>query len=264
MPTAPTSSLYDSRSPLERFAQRLRSGLCRAGETWKVWMQPRPRISWDASPALCRTWQQCWGESYGPELKRWTLQPVFDELDEQGKIGELIVDIGSGATPVTRLLRTEGGRRILVDIASDNGRSGDEQRIRLDVETVANPATLSFRKALVRVCRFLQIDPKSQADAGRANTIVISDLLNYVDFSSVLRGFANFLKPGGRFIISNLPMRGNEALFCEKGLKNNHDLYRFLEEERFEIEHKSFPCRARGETEESHEFVVIVARKRGT
>ena len=29
----------------------------------------------DANP-----WQQYWGESYGPELKRWLLEPVFGKL----------------------------------------------------------------------------------------------------------------------------------------------------------------------------------------
>jgi hypothetical protein len=77
----------------------------------------------------------------------------------------------------------------------------------------------------------------------------------------VLRGFSNYLKPGGRIIVTNLPMRGNQALFSEKGLKDNRHLCQFLEEHDFEIEHKSFPCMAREATDESEELIVLVARK---
>ena len=34
-------------------------------------------------------WQQYWGESYGPELKRWLLNPVFGKLETEEKIGNL-------------------------------------------------------------------------------------------------------------------------------------------------------------------------------
>ncbi len=216
------------------------------------------------APADSNPWQRYWGGTYGPELKQWLLKPVFEELERAGKLGDVVVDAGSGAMPVTKFLPAKAGRkRILVDIAADNLRDGDQQRIRLDAEKVGDVGALSFRKALVRVCRFLGLDPKAAANRGGADTMIFSDLLNYVDFRKVLGGFANYLKPGGRIIVINLPMRGNQALFSDKGLKDNRDLYRFLEEERFEIEQKAFPKRPRGETEEAEELIVLVARKRG-
>jgi len=90
---------------------------------------------------------------------------------------------------------------------------------------------------------------------------VFSDLLNYVDYRKVLRGFAEYLKRDGRMIILNFPTRGNQALFSGKGLKDNRGLYRCLEEHGFEIEDKSFPCRPAGETDEAEELIVLVARK---
>jgi hypothetical protein len=207
-------------------------------------------------------WQQYWGESYGPELKRWLLNPVFGKLETEEKIGNLIVDVGSGASPVTQLVKTKPGRkRVCVDIAADNGRSLDELRIRLDAEKVGQFRTLSFRKALLRVCAFLQINPKTEAKTERADTLVFSDMLNYVDFRKVLNGFAEYLKPGGRIIVFNLPNRGNGLLFSDKGLKDNRQLYAFLEEHHFEIEHKAFPKRPRNEIDESEELIVLVARK---
>jgi hypothetical protein len=115
---------------------------------------------------------------------------------------------------------------------------------------------------MLRACRFLAMDPKAAAGhLEQVDTIVVSDLLNYVDFRKVLGAFGKYLKPGGRFIVNNLPMRGNQALFSDKGLKDNRDLYQFLEEEGFEIEHKSFPKRSAGATDESGELLILVARK---
>src|SRR5580704_19661346 len=76
----------------------------------------------DANP-----WQEYWGESYGLELKQWLLKPIFDKLEAEEKIGNLIIDVGSGASPVTQLLKTKPSRkRICVDIAADNvGLLGD-------------------------------------------------------------------------------------------------------------------------------------------
>jgi len=207
-------------------------------------------------------WQEYWGETYAPELKQRLLKPLFDELDSQGKIGDLIIDIGSGARPVSRLLKAKPGRkRICIDIAADNGESADELKLRLDAEKVQESAQLSSRKALLRVGAFLGINPRKDQETERADTIVISDTLNYVDFQTVLNGFAKFLKPNGRIIILNLPYRGNHSLFSERGLKDNYQLYSFLEEQHFEIEHKAFPKRPRNETDESEELIVLVARK---
>ena len=56
-------------------------------------------------------WQQYWGESYGPELKQRLLKPVFGKLETEEKIGNLIIDVGSGASPVTQLVKTKPGRK---------------------------------------------------------------------------------------------------------------------------------------------------------
>jgi SAM-dependent methyltransferase len=252
MPAAQTTTFSISNFLREQFG--------RAQETLA-----RLRVKEEEAPTPDDTpWQQYWGEAYGLKLKQWLLMPVFEMLEAKNHVGDLIVDVGSGARPVTQFLQPRAGRkRIFVDVAADNRRSGDEQKIRLDVEKVGEPGALSFRKALLRVCRFLEIAPGTGADSNGADMIVFADLLNYVDFRKVLGGFANYLKPGGRLVVVNLPMRGNQSLFSEKGLKDNGELYQFLEERRFEIEHKAFPCRPRGETDESEELIVLVARKCG-
>ena len=82
---------------------------------------------------------------------------------------------------------------------------------------------------------------------------MVSDTLNYLDFRKVLSGFANYLRPEGRLIVLNLPCRGNRSLFSEQGLKDNRQLYAFLDEHNFAIEQKKFPKRPRNETDESEE-----------
>jgi len=212
----------------------------------------------DANP-----WQEYWGEEFGSKLKQHLLRPFFDELEKEGRIGNLILDLGSGAWPVTRLLGTRPDRkRICVDIAADNVQSLDELRIRLDAEKVGQFRTLSFQKAILRICTFLELNPRTETKIERVSTIVIFDLLNYVDFRMVLIGFAKYLKAGGRIIIVNLPYRGNRSLFSDKGLKDNHQLYAFLKEHHFEIEKIAFPKRARKVTDDSQELIMLVAGKR--
>ncbi|SRR5258708_664412 len=226
------------------------------------WLFYRPIFGKKVDRGQENPWQEYWGETYAPELKQRLLKPVFDEFDTHGKIGNLVIDIGSGAQPVTRLLKAKPGRkRICIDIAADNGEAVDELRLRLDAEKVGEFARLSSRKALLRAGAFLGINPRQDQEKERADTIVISDTLNYVDFRMVLSGFAQFLRPNGRIIILNLPYRGNHLLFSDLGLKDNRQLYAFLEEHNFEIEHKAFPKRPRNETDESEELIVLVARK---
>jgi SAM-dependent methyltransferase len=213
-------------------------------------------------PDNANPWQQYWGEPYGLQLKQRLLSPVFESLESENKIGDLIVDVGSGAVPVTQLLETRPARkRICVDLAADNVALSNVLRIRFDAENVGQFRALSFKKAILRVCAFLDINPRTEVNAECADTIVCSDLLNYVDYEKVLKGFANFLKPDGRIIVVNSPIRGNRSLFSEKGLRDNRQLDAFLEEHHFEIEHKAFPKRPRKETNESEELVVLVARK---
>jgi SAM-dependent methyltransferase len=227
------------------------------------WLFYRPMFGKKPERGKESPWQEYWGDTYAPELKQRLLKPVFDDLDAQEKIGNLVIDIGSGARPVSRWLEAKPGRkRICVDIAADNGEYVDELRVRFDAEKIGQFERLSFRKAWLRACAFLGINPRKDEETDRADAIVISDMLNYVDFRRVLSGFAKFLKPNGRLIILNLPHRGNHSLFSERGLKDNHQLYAFLEEEHFEIEHKAFPKRPSKETDESEELIVLVAKKR--
>src|SRR5215469_2112967 len=133
------------------------------------WLLYRPMSGKGLDRGEANRWQEYWGDTYAPELKQKLLQPVFEKLDAEEKIGKLIIDVGSGASPVTRLLRSKPGRkRLCVDIAADNAGSTDELRVRLDAEKIGEFRALSFRKALLRVCGFLNIKPHIDVETERA------------------------------------------------------------------------------------------------
>ncbi|MBV8214121.1 MAG: hypothetical protein JOZ08_12980, partial [Verrucomicrobia bacterium] len=75
------------------------------------WLFYTPMVGKKLQPGVANPWQEYWGETYAPELKQRLLKPLLDDLEKEGKIGNLIVDIGSGAHPVTRLLATRPGRK---------------------------------------------------------------------------------------------------------------------------------------------------------
>jgi len=207
-------------------------------------------------------WERNWGETYSADLKRHMLGPIFERLEREGNVGNVVVDVGSGASPVTKLLPPAPDRKfVFIDIAGANMRTENTQGIRWDARKISRPDSLSYRKALLRVSEFLGHDPRDNCQEPPATAIVFSDFLNYVDFREVIAGFARFLKTGGRLIIANRPNRGIKEEFCERGLKNNADLCAFLAERRLEIESKEFPYREEGETEEAEEMMVLVARR---
>jgi len=251
---------FTSGTPASPGLILLLAGYLDAALLWLIW-----NINTFAfrNPLPCATpWDENWGATYSPELKRRLLSPLLTELDDDGKIGRLVVDVGSGAKPVSCFLPPCPGRRFIhLDIAALNLVDAESCYVRFNAEYVNRPDSIAYRKALLQVSRFLVINPHRSAQRELATTLLFSDILNYVDFRNVLLGFLRFLAPGGRIIIVNLPTRGIESEFSEKRLKRNEDLYAFLAEQHLEIESKEFPCRPAGATDESEEMIVLVARK---
>jgi hypothetical protein len=216
------------------------------------------------TPAYPETpWQLFWGEAYGEDLKEWLFKPLFAALDAEEKLGNVIVDAGCGAQPVSRLIPARPGRRrILLDVAADRQQTERDLRLRLELEAACDAETLSARKAFVHVCRHLEIDPDEPAAQGPlVDTMIFSDVLNYVDYRRVLAGFSRWLKPGGRLIVNNLPMRGNRALFSPAGLKDNREVVAWARKNGYQIERQEYPCRPGGESDEAEELLLLVAVK---
>ena len=208
-------------------------------------------------------WEPHWGRAYDPETKRNLLEPIFEELESAGKIGNVVVDVGSGAHPITKLLSSKPARKIIaVDIVGENGEMFDRRQIKFDAEKIDAHGTLSYKKALLRVSRFLGVNPRAETNKEHADTIIFSEILNYVDYQRVLGGFSKYLKPGGRLIVINRPGRGIWQFFHERGVKNNKDLFNFLEDHNFDVEYKESPSFTY--TSDSGGTIFLVAVKRPT
>lgn len=50
------------------------------------------------------SWEKHWGMSYDESSKREYLSPIFNELEARDKIGEVVLDVGSGSRSVAEYL----------------------------------------------------------------------------------------------------------------------------------------------------------------
>ena len=195
------------------------------------------------------------------------LGPLLGELQDEGKIGELVVDVGSAYLPISQHIP---GKHTLITIdyagrattASMPILHADTVHIPYDAQNVARQGSFDNKKALVKVAKLLGTDPRNTRNAECADTMLFSEILNYVDFRSTLLGFSRYLKPGGRFIIFNMPGRGYGERFAEKGVKNNTELRDFLTENGFAIEKAVFPRHVRPDDWDDSGMVFLVARKK--
>ena len=207
-------------------------------------------------------WQEYWGESSGPELKRWMLTPVFSMLEAEGKIGYLVIDVGCGAVPVTGLLSaTPARKRILVDIASDNAESAEALGIRLDAEEAGRREGLGCRKALLRACAFLAINPRTVPYTELADTIVFSEILNYVDFPEGHSGVLCLSKTGQKDHCRQPSVQGERFVVLRNGPQGESPALRISGGARFRYAVQGVSEAAAQETDESEEFIILVAKK---
>ena len=182
-------------------------------------------------------WKDRWGnQSYDEFEKSEDFKKIFRTMQEHGLLGETIVDVGSGATSLTEYLPDPLNYKIItVDIGGENEQKKNNLHVQYDLDHIQDKGSYETRKALVKISDFLDIDPKS-IEKEHVNTIIFSEILNYIDYKKVLAECAGYLKVGGRFIIFNKPNRGFKHAFFEGGVKSNTDLQNFIRSLNFEIE----------------------------
>jgi len=177
-------------------------------------------------------WTWHWGSRYGESLKiNIALQGYLAELIESGRLGHIVVDVGSGKPcPIKDVIRDTGARLINVDIAAHENLSNDSQLfIKLDAEKILDANSLEVKEAIKRVSRFLDIDCTKSKDVEPVDTFLLSEIINYIDYQAVIKSGLKWLKPGGRIVIINEPKRGLEDEFSDKGPINNNEVINFLE-----------------------------------
>ena len=105
--------------------------------------------------------------------------------------------------------------------------------VRGDAEEL-EPTSLFLKKQLVRVARFLGINPRSKKP--RVDTILLSDILNYTDYRLVIPPLSRYLKRGGRIVIMNNPRYAIPELLSDRRAMDYAEIVSFLRKEGYVIE----------------------------
>jgi len=224
-----------------------------------------------------QVWKEQWGKGYDIGPKNLRILPLMEELDRQGKLGRHIIDIGSGSTSMVGIYDgsvggvyypTEGKRVVRIDIAMPYpSRASDAiLEIRADLESMDDGSIARLRR-FVLVARHFGVDPRK--DVGLADTILLSEILNYIDYRRTIEGIPRFLKQQGRLVIYNDPMRGFSEIFSPAGVKDNFGLVAKLPDAGLEIEHLACPRRHYGKSFRyphiedfgENDLILLVARK---
>jgi hypothetical protein len=102
-------------------------------------------------------WADGWGTSYSDKVKTGSFSPTLKKWEREGKLGPVILDLGSGAKPSTTHLR-ENHKFIDVDFgARDENTYQDRLRLALDINEIPQ-MTVSTRQAIMEISRFLELE----------------------------------------------------------------------------------------------------------
>lgn len=230
-----------------------------------------------------RKWESHFGvEAYDSTIKRKTILPLMEEMNRKGLLGTVIVDAGSGPLLQAAQYRnqpmeerravyypTEGKKIIRIDIGAGNSRLEEEGKflvLNSDLEELQTP-TFANRRNWARVRQFLGIR-HGQRGKVVVDTVLLSDVLNYVDSRKVLGDLKEYLKPEGRFVIRNTPGRTVKMdLRHPRAPQSSHELPNWLARNGFEIEHVQHGLESHGfgkldQNLQHWDPVILVARKR--
>lgn len=179
-------------------------------------------------------WDSAWGEV---DYFSHQFAGMMSMMDAQ--LGEVVVDIGSGATPVTQLLDRRRHKIIEIDIASDEKPDlPNTLRLRFDIEDAIDENKNTTRAAIGKVGEFLGIDCENRNNSPQkleqVDTFVFSQILNYVDFKAVIKALKKYLKPGGQIILNECFGLAIGGLRSEAGISNFEELAEFLRDEGYE------------------------------
>jgi hypothetical protein len=189
-------------------------------------------------------WNAEWGSGYAPDFKYAQLAPLLDAVERAGKLGTKMLDIGSGSmsprnnpdVTLPLFYPTEGKLVVRADLGMPypHRTRGGILEIRADIEDLHMRSPRNLMN-LVRVCRHIGADPRRELPV--FDTLLMSDILNYVDFRKTLPGLLPFLRDGGRLVVCNWPDMGLPEAFSPGRPQSNGELLRFIGSAGLETEH---------------------------
>lgn len=197
-----------------------------AGETWGP----------GSGDALTR-WRRPDGRTpiYGPIRAKVKLREVLEGLNGKGELGNRILDVGSAKTVAQYLGFVAPIQKVVaVDVVHDQQETDLSASLGLPIMLLNGDVHYLDRTlASERLHQFLGLSD----EAVRFDTIVLSDVLNYVDYRRVLEQCMRYLSPGGRIVIMNMAGAGlGEGMFDARGVKSNEALRNYLTYLGFNVE----------------------------
>jgi len=163
-------------------------------------------------------WDVHWGEKYTEEFKA-KIRERLVEMEREGRIGGMVMDIGCGKYPLIADLTC---RKVLVDKEERVKDLADVNTVPIcwDVGDFGSPA---FTEQLEKVMG---------ENIEKLSAAVMVDILNYkpIDWRKLLFNLKEFMKPGGMIFISNMPGYGYSEEFSPARPRNNLEIVQFLQE----------------------------------
>jgi hypothetical protein len=169
-------------------------------------------------------WREEWiaGQSFSGLKKPWLLGFLAD-MDEDGLIGQTVLDVGAGRVAVSDSLALGPRKVVQVDSVAE-GTKDHVLLVQLDMEAV-----VSREGALAGMRAYTETDT--------FDTLIYSHILNYVDFRATIEALHRIHAPGGRVVIFNQPFEGEAYLFSPRGARDNVELLQFLTGEGYAVEY---------------------------
>jgi|GEM_PF-6407278 len=215
---------------------------------------------------LEENWSWNWGQSYTEELKvGLTLNGKLAEMIKNRALGSLVVDVGSGRNcAIAEAILHSGAKMISVDISCNEALSSStKQWIKFDVNDFPNTAKISTQLAVAKAAKFIGTEVcKTDDDKQVVDTFLFSEILNYIQFASVLESCAEYLKPGGTFVVINKPHYGLPDFFTQRErVDDNTEVTDLVKRLDFTIEHLQFEDLDQDGRPTGKQMMILIARK---
>lgn len=184
----------------------------------------------DSDAELDLFWRNNWkDDAMSADYK---LPEVLEDIEAEHRIGNRILELGGKNRPSSSIVFKDK-KIVSFDRGAPDIVLADEGMlfVRGNVEDFDNVSG----DALEIMAKFLEFDPAlvKQDWVSVFNTVVISNLLNYVDARKVAYELGRRLKPGSLVVIQNSITDGSKEAFSRKGVKSNKDLLGFFTNDGF-------------------------------
>ena len=169
-------------------------------------------------------WDLHWGDKYNEKFKG-ALRSKLALLDDQGKVGEKVLDLGCGERPVSSELFGRGKRIILLDQAQKVLKTFKDKPDLIPV--LGNFDDLEPVQITGRLKGSLEAESVHKFD-----TVILSDILNYSkDWRALLNKARSLLTPGGLLLVSNTPDQGYGFSLSTNRPRDNSQIVGYLRDE---------------------------------